>query len=82
MCGIFGYIGPKAGQNILLESLKRLEYRGYDSWGVALGQGDSLAVQQHPGRIPQSPDVDTKEPDSASRGSSIWGGIAHTRWAT
>lgn len=77
MCGIFGYIGPQAGQNILLESLKRLEYRGYDSWGLALGLSEGLQVQRKSGRIPSNIDPDRTEPESRS-----WGGIAHTRWAT
>ena len=74
MCGIFGYIGTKkiAG-NLIMEGLKTLEYRGYDSWGVALKENNgNLYIEKHIGKI-----VDAKLPQFES---SI--GIGHTRWAT
>lgn len=73
MCGIVGYVGNKSARPILMHSLKRLEYRGYDSCGIALG-GDSLEVYKDVGRI-ESLDSKVK-----SNGCSI--GIGHTRWAT
>ena len=52
MCGIFGYIGkqPKGAQ-IVLEGLKTLEYRGYDSWGIAVKTGDKITYEKHIGKI-------------------------------
>ena len=78
MCGIFGYVGPRASGPLLIESLKRLEYRGYDSWGTALAQTNDLLIHREVGRITaaKGPALD------ASPAGSFWGGIAHTRWAT
>ena len=78
MCGIFGYVGPRASANLLLESLKRLEYRGYDSWGVALGRPSEVFVHREAGRIPGSSESGIEVDD----GDTCWGGMAHTRWAT
>ncbi len=76
MCGIFGYVGPRANVGLLMESLKRLEYRGYDSWGFALAGGDDLVIHRQAGRI-----SDSKIPrHTADRGFRA--GISHTRWAT
>lgn len=72
MCGIFAYIGnEKAGQTIL-EGLKRLEYRGYDSWGVAIKTENDVYIEKHVGTI--------GEAHLPAMKSSI--GIGHTRWAT
>ena len=78
MCGIVGYIGNKQAYPILLEGLKRLEYRGYDSAGVALRQnGDGrLAVVKAKGRISE---LEAIMQDRNTEGTL---GIAHTRWAT
>ncbi|MBM4017479.1 MAG: glutamine--fructose-6-phosphate transaminase (isomerizing) [Planctomycetes bacterium] len=78
MCGIVGYIGQKQAYPILLEGLKRLEYRGYDSAGVALQQDHEgrLAVIKAKGRIADL------EAMTAGRDLSGTLGIAHTRWAT
>ena len=51
MCGIIGYVGKKAAAPILLEGLRRLEYRGYDSAGVAVLDGDELLVRKKKGKI-------------------------------
>lgn len=76
MCGIVGYLGNQAAQPILLEGLKRLEYRGYDSAGVALME-EGLSVIRSVGRI------SNLEQRLAARGESeATLGIAHTRWAT
>jgi len=77
MCGIFGYIGRGFTPDVLLEGIRRLEYRGYDSWGIAVNgeNGDSgLFIHKAAGRIPQSLPVGI--PDYGTSG------MAHTRWAT
>src|SRR5207253_9846965 len=51
MCGIVGYVGDKSAVGIILEGLKRLEYRGYDSAGVAVLDADGLQVRRAPGRL-------------------------------
>ncbi len=76
MCGIVAYLGKKAAQPILIESLKRLEYRGYDSAGIALLQGDRLSVKKTSGRITALEQI----LDPARSIDTV--GIAHTRWAT
>ncbi|MBW2972310.1 glutamine--fructose-6-phosphate transaminase (isomerizing), partial [Candidatus Woesearchaeota archaeon] len=73
MCGIIGYVGPKDGSSIVIEGLKKLEYRGYDSWGIAV-KGSSLAVQKQVGKI-----SDFDALDSLPKGSVA---VGHTRWAT
>lgn len=73
MCGIFGYVSKSANAaQLVLEGLKTLEYRGYDSWGIAVKQGKKLAVDKHVGKIGQAT---VKLPKSTL-------GIGHTRWAT
>ena len=76
MCGIVGYIGHKRARPILIEGLKRLEYRGYDSAGVATLHDGLITVRRAPGRISALEAV----LDDTGAGSTI--GIAHTRWAT
>ena len=75
MCGIVGYIGDKEALPILIDGLKRLEYRGYDSAGVAI-LGENLEVEKTAGRI--------KDLEEKLQGKTLPGslGIAHTRWAT
>ena len=73
MCGIFAYIGKRNNAaNIILEGLKRLEYRGYDSWGIAIKNGQKIDVDKHVGKIGEAKTNLSK--------STI--GIGHTRWAT
>ena len=77
MCGIVGYVGPKNAVPLLIEGLKRLEYRGYDSAGVAvLGAGGELAVRKRFGRLANLEEALEAEPLSGGTG------IGHTRWAT
>jgi len=77
MCGIVGYVGPKNAVPLLIEGLKRLEYRGYDSAGVAVLQGDgSLAVNKQMGRLSNLEEALETRPLSGGIG------IGHTRWAT
>ena len=77
MCGIVGYIGPRTPVPILVEGLKRLEYRGYDSAGIAtLGSDRELFVHKRKGRIRNL------ERDMPAQLPAANVGIAHTRWAT
>src|SRR5713226_6596560 len=76
MCGIIGYLGPREAPPILLEGLARLEYRGYDSAGVAVQNGVGIALRKLPGRIEGLRKLLQRSPISGSCG------IAHTRWAT
>jgi glucosamine--fructose-6-phosphate aminotransferase (isomerizing) len=76
MCGIVGYIGQKEVVPILMEGLKRLEYRGYDSAGVAVLNNGRLNVIKRPGKIR---DLERVVADSGLNGTL---GIGHTRWAT
>jgi len=75
MCGIFGYAGKEFSPELLVDGIRRLEYRGYDSWGVALQRSDDLYIHRESGRIPGT------IPESIPIDGFI-GGIAHTRWAT
>ncbi len=73
MCGIFGYVGKKTNTaEMVLDGLRLLEYRGYDSWGVAVKTGDIISVDKHVGKIG---DAHVNLPESTI-------GIGHTRWAT
>ncbi len=74
MCGIVGYIGYKQAQPVLLKSLKRLEYRGYDSCGIAIANDGEIQLFKDVGRI-----VELEEKLSQVKGKV---GIGHTRWAT
>lgn len=75
MCGIIGYIGTKNTANLLIRGLGRLEYRGYDSAGLVIHEGDSFYTSKEVGRVQELEKiVDISKKDGA--------GIAHTRWAT
>ncbi len=76
MCGIVGYIGARDAYPILINGLKRLEYRGYDSAGVAMLQGNNIGLYKCKGKV-----VDL---ESITENNDVSGklGIAHTRWAT
>ena len=76
MCGIVAYLGRKAAQPILIEGLKRLAYRGYDSAGIALLEGGKLAVRTTKGRISELEHILNPPNDVQTIG------IGHTRWAT
>ena len=77
MCGIVGYIGHRDAQSIILKGLQRLEYRGYDSAGIALFDGKNINITKTKGKVS---DLDNKINNLKFRGSQI--GIGHTRWAT
>jgi glutamine---fructose-6-phosphate transaminase (isomerizing) len=76
MCGIFGYIGDKQVVNVILDGLRRLEYRGYDSAGIAVAQQNQVAVRRASGKLHNL--------EEAIRHAPLTGtyGIGHTRWAT
>jgi len=76
MCGIIGYIGPRDTKEVLLEGLRRLEYRGYDSAGVALFHEGKVVIRRAMGKL--------KELERKTEGEKFNGslGIGHTRWAT
>ncbi len=75
MCGIVGYVGSRAALPLLVEGLKRLEYRGYDSAGLAIASEGRLAVHKRQGKVRELIDA---LPEEVPGGL----GIAHTRWAT
>ncbi|HEX7081270.1 MAG TPA: glutamine--fructose-6-phosphate transaminase (isomerizing) [Gammaproteobacteria bacterium] len=75
MCGIVGYVGPQNAAPILLEGLRRLEYRGYDSAGLALSRGGALSVFKKQGTVA---DLEAVLPKRLAGRA----GIGHTRWAT
>src|SRR6202140_2672010 len=77
MCGIVGYVGKKSVVPIIIEGLRRLEYRGYDSAGIAVaGDGDGLQIRRAEGKL--------RNLEEAIRQNPLHGsyGIGHTRWAT
>ena len=92
MCGIFGYVGSRATPRLLLEGLKRLEYRGYDSWGICLGRGGAATpgAAGEEGTFSSHPALYARKeagrlgalPSTAEGPGAYWGGIGHTRWAT
>jgi len=76
MCGIVGYIGHRNALPILIDGLKKLEYRGYDSSGVAYRNGNGIKIHKTKGRIKELEDIVPLPYDHANAG------IGHTRWAT
>src|SRR5690554_3194956 len=76
MCGIVGYVGRKNAQNVILDGLEKLEYRGYDSAGVALIENGSLLTRKHAGRLSNLVESLDENPIKG------YVGIGHTRWAT
>jgi glucosamine--fructose-6-phosphate aminotransferase (isomerizing) len=76
MCGIVGYVGKRESQTVLIEGLKKLEYRGYDSAGVAVYTKNGLEVKKAKGRLAV---LESQLQDAPLTGSI---GIGHTRWAT
>jgi glutamine---fructose-6-phosphate transaminase (isomerizing) len=78
MCGIVGYIGKRDAQPIVIQGLQRLEYRGYDSAGVAMYEDGTLRVTRAKGKLSSL----IAELDSTPRTITASAGIGHTRWAT
>src|SRR5687767_11310217 len=79
MCGIVGYVGNRSAADILIQGLKRLEYRGYDSAGVALLLGNEIEIVKSEGRLKN---VENLLNGKATLYLNSKCGIGHTRWAT
>ena len=77
MCGIVGYVGKRSAQDVLLDGLEKLEYRGYDSAGVALALDGGICVVKSKGRLTQ-----LRQKLAAQALAQSFCGIGHTRWAT
>jgi glucosamine--fructose-6-phosphate aminotransferase (isomerizing) len=76
MCGIVGYVGNRNATAILLDGLRRLEYRGYDSAGIAVVSVGEVAVRRSVGKIERLRGLVDREPIEGTTG------LGHTRWAT
>jgi len=76
MCGIVGYVGPRAATPVLIDGLRKLEYRGYDSAGLAVHDGKAIEVVRTVGKLSQLDQALAKRPLPGTTG------IGHTRWAT
>jgi glucosamine--fructose-6-phosphate aminotransferase (isomerizing) len=76
VCGIVGYIGSKSASDILINGLRRLEYRGYDSAGVAILNGTGIELRRSPGKLSVLEEILKKQPIQGTIG------LGHTRWAT
>jgi glucosamine--fructose-6-phosphate aminotransferase (isomerizing) len=76
VCGIVGYVGPKPLVPVIMDGLRRLEYRGYDSAGIAVVQNGELQIRRSAGKLSNLQDALAKHPLDGSFG------IGHTRWAT
>lgn len=76
MCGIVGYVGPKSAFDFLMEGLFRLEYRGYDSAGIAIQNGQGIEIRKKTGRVKLLAELCDQHPVHGSFG------LGHTRWAT
>ena len=77
MCGIVGYVGKREAYPIILNGLKRLEYRGYDSAGIALYDGSGIQLAKTKGKVT---DLEARVAEEISPAGTL--GIGHTRWAT
>ena len=76
MCGIVGYVGRENAREIIIDGLKRLEYRGYDSAGIAVVQNGKILLRKHVGEIANLENFIGDDPMTSGTG------IGHTRWAT
>jgi len=76
MCGIIGYIGPKDVVPVLIDGLRRLEYRGYDSAGVAVVRDGAVNLRRSAGKLSNLEDVIGSDPITGDYG------VGYTRWAT
>jgi glucosamine--fructose-6-phosphate aminotransferase (isomerizing) len=76
MCGIVGYVGPKPLLPVIMEGLRKLEYRGYDSAGVAVVKNGEMVIRRSAGKLSKLDEVLAKDPIDGEFG------IGHTRWAT
>ena len=76
MCGIVGYIGPREATRLVFEGLQRLEYRGYDSAGIATVQDGFIAIRRAEGKLANLGQLMAEQPINGNTA------IGHTRWAT
>lgn len=76
MCGIVGYVGPRDARDVLVSSLRRLEYRGYDSAGIAITDNGRIEVRKSAGKLQRLDELLVSQPIAGTAG------IGHTRWAT
>src|SRR5919202_94424 len=76
MCGIVGYVGPREATDVVIGGLQRLEYRGYDSAGIAIVHRDDISIRRSVGKLAR---LKTQLHEKPARGHQ---GIGHTRWAT
>ncbi len=76
MCGIVGYAGPRRAQDVLIDGLRKLEYRGYDSAGIAIALGDEINIAKAEGKLDRLVALIQDDPLAGNVG------IGHTRWAT
>ena len=76
MCGIIGYVGPRVAKPLLIHGLERLEYRGYDSAGLAMLEEEGLDYVRAVGNLANLKSV------AKQNGSQAQTGLGHTRWAT
>ncbi|MHB8620717.1 MAG: class II glutamine amidotransferase, partial [Chloroflexota bacterium] len=76
MCGIIGYVGQRAAVDVILQGLRGLEYRGYDSAGIAVIQGDEMPIRRSVGKLDRLEEIVAREPLAGHIG------VGHTRWAT
>src|SRR5262245_9213195 len=76
MCGIIGYVGNREATGILLDGLRRVEYRGYDSAGIAMLTNSGLAIRRRVGKVSELASLLAQQPVQGTVG------VGHTRWAT
>ncbi|HLI32644.1 MAG TPA: glutamine--fructose-6-phosphate transaminase (isomerizing) [Solirubrobacteraceae bacterium] len=83
MCGIVGYVGRRAPQGLLLSALRRLEYRGYDSAGIAVTDGEQVELTRAVGNLDAlQAKLEASRNGAGAPDGVLWAGIGHTRWAT
>src|ERR1700757_2028824 len=83
MCGIVGYVGPRKARPVLLAGLEKLEYRGYDSAGISVLNGDRIDAVRAVGNLEKlRAAISTTGPAAPQTGHQPGTGIGHTRWAT
>ena len=86
MCGIIGYVGKKNILDVLINGLKKLEYRGYDSSGIAMVEEKNILFHRAVGKVDNMvstlPEKFKKVYDNKHQNDKVYTGVAHTRWAT
>src|SRR5438105_8589168 len=84
MCGIVGYVGSKSAAPIIVDVLRKLEYRGYDSAGIAIHDGKGIEIVRTLGKLARLSEALEKRTGGSAEKPPLAGstGIGHTRWAT